>query len=335
MHKIICIGSTSKDIFFPTSEGVILNTPEDVTSQKKIAFELGAKYQVKERFEALGGCAANVAQGLTKLDEISECYSKIGDDELGHWIKKTLMQGGVGVSALEIEKGCKSDLSMILVDANNGERTIFSDRDANNKLTIIPEKLVHAHWFFISSLNGDWKDHLRELLSIAKEKNIRVAFNPGQKNIKTDLAEIAYAITMSEVFFVNKDEAIEIVVGMGDDTISELLENEEYLLKVLHRVGAKTVVITDGERGGWGFDGDQMIHAEALLRKSVDSTGAGDAFTSGFLAAHMKRKDLATALKWGSANSSSSVNQYGGQAGLLTQNEIELMSAQISIKALG
>ncbi|EKE19715.1 MAG: hypothetical protein ACD_8C00122G0011 [uncultured bacterium] len=334
MHKIICIGSTSKDIFFPTSEGLILDTPEDVTSQKKIAFELGAKYQVKERFESLGGCAANVAQGLTKLGEISECYSKIGDDDLGHWIRKTLVSGGVGVSALEIEKDCKSDLSLILVDQRTGERTIFSDRDANDKLTIIAEKLSHAHWFFVSSLNGDWREHLRELLLIAKEKKIRVAFNPGQKNIKTGLSEIAYAITVSEVFFVNKDEAIEIVVGLGDNTISELLENEEYLLKVLHRLGAKTVVITDGEHGGWGYDGNQMIHVDALLRKAVDSTGAGDAFTSGFLAAHMKRKDLATSLRWGSANSSSSVTEYGGQAGLLDEKEIENIILKIGVKDL-
>ncbi|EKD46710.1 MAG: Carbohydrate kinase, partial [uncultured bacterium] len=205
MHKIICIGSTTKDIFFPTSDGVILNTPEDITSQKKIAFELGAKYQVTEHYEALGGCAANVAQGLTKLGENSECYSKVGDDELGRWIKKTLISGGVGTETLEIEEGCKSDLSLIIVDIDSGERTIFSDRGANNRLSIIPEKLKHAHWIFISSLNGDWQSHLRTILAVAKERKISIAFNPGQKNIKTDPLEVASVITSSELFFINKD----------------------------------------------------------------------------------------------------------------------------------
>lgn len=329
MHKIICIGSTSKDIFFPTSEGVILDTPLEITSQKKIAFELGAKYQVKERYEALGGCAANVAQGLTMLGEQSECYSSIGDDELGHWIKKTLAQGGVGTEALEIEKGCRSDLSSIIVDINSGERTIFSDRDASNKLKIDPEKLKRAHWIFVSSLNGDWQQHLREIISIAKEKNIYIAFNPGQKNIKTDLAEVAGAVSASELFFVNKDEAIEIVSGLGDETITELLENEEYLAKVLRRLGAKIVVITDGERGAWCFDGNEFLHSEALMRKAVDTTGAGDAFTSGFFAAYLKGKGLATALKWGIANSSSSVMEYGGQKGLLSQQEMLMMIEKI------
>ncbi len=81
--KIICIGSSSKDIFFPTDEGVILETPEDLTSQRKIAFELGAKFRAEDRYEALGGCAANVAAGLARIGFETEYYTKIGDDDLG------------------------------------------------------------------------------------------------------------------------------------------------------------------------------------------------------------------------------------------------------------
>ena len=55
MSTIICIGSAAKDIFFPTGEGILLHTPEDVEAQEKVAFEVGAKYQVDDRFESLGG----------------------------------------------------------------------------------------------------------------------------------------------------------------------------------------------------------------------------------------------------------------------------------------
>lgn len=322
MRKIICIGSTSKDIFFPTSEGVIFDTPLEITSQKKIAFELGAKYQVKERYETLGGCAANVACGLAKLEEESECYASIGDDELGRWIQKTLTASGVSTKNLEIEKDCKSDLSSIIVDMGSGERTIFSDRDASNRLIINAEKIKIANWMFVSSLNGDWQKHLKELLEIAKEKNIRIAYNPGQKNIKTGLECVIGAMSKSEVFLVNKDEAIEIVSGLEKDIIQELLENEEYLIRALHVVGASIVVITDGERGAWAYDGEAVLHVDAIMQKAVDSTGAGDAFTSGFFGAYLKGRDLMTALKWGAANSSNSVIEYGGQKGLLTENQI-------------
>jgi sugar/nucleoside kinase (ribokinase family) len=73
MEKIICIGSSAKDIFFPTNEGKIFETPKDITSQRKIAFELGAKYHIENRFESLGGCAVNVACGLRRLGIESSC----------------------------------------------------------------------------------------------------------------------------------------------------------------------------------------------------------------------------------------------------------------------
>jgi len=91
MNQIICIGSSTKDVFFPINEGDIVETPEDMESQRKIVFELGAKYQVSEgRHESVGGCAANVACGLARLGLKSYCCTRVGDDQSGSWIKKEL-----------------------------------------------------------------------------------------------------------------------------------------------------------------------------------------------------------------------------------------------------
>ncbi|HDH07662.1 MAG TPA: carbohydrate kinase family protein, partial [Candidatus Moranbacteria bacterium] len=95
MNQVICIGSASKDVFFPTARGIITNTPEDLTSQKKISFELGAKYQIEDRYEAPGGVAANVSQGLARLGIKAGCCSKIGDDKLGMWIVDELEKENV------------------------------------------------------------------------------------------------------------------------------------------------------------------------------------------------------------------------------------------------
>jgi len=73
---------------------------------------------------------------------------------------------------------------------------------------------------------------------------------------------------------------------------------------------------------------------DALVRKAVDTTGAGDAFASGFLAAHLKGKNIGEALQWGIINSSNSVTEYGGQKGLLTQEEINLKIQEVSVKLI-
>jgi len=73
---------------------------------------------------------------------------------------------------------------------------------------------------------------------------------------------------------------------------------------------------------------------DALVRKAVDTTGAGDAFASGFLAAHLKGKNIGEALQWGIINSSNSVTEYGGQKGLLTQEKIEEFVSKVNIEKL-
>jgi ribokinase len=334
MSKILTIGSVSQDVFFPTSDGVAIDTPEDLLSQKKMAFELGAKYHIEERFESLGGCSVNVGVGLAKLGEDVACYTTIGDDVTGEWILKGLKEAGIGTENVTVEKDCKSDLSAILVDKQSADRIIFSNQVANQRLKFDAKKIAIPDWLFVGDLNGIWQATIDAVLEISKAKHIALVFNPRQKTIHDDVKKIIETLHFCELLFVNKDEAIEIVSGCGEIAVRELLENEEYLVKVLRRLGAKTVALTDGERGAWCYDGNELLHAEAVKQAAVDSTGAGDAFTSGFLAAHIKRKDLATALQWGIANSSSSLKEYGGQKGLLFEDGIVAFAKTIKTRAV-
>jgi len=333
MAKIIAIGSSAKDIFYPTDEGKIIDTPDDLESQKKFCFELGAKYQVDDRFESIGGCAANVACGLACLAIETACYTKVGDDHVGIWIKEELKKNKVDISSLETERNCSSDLSAIIVDKNSGEHTIFFNRDANEKLEIIPEKLSGCEWFFVSALNGKWKENMEKIIQLAKENGTKMIINPGQANIKEDYQQVILGIRNSEIVIANKDEAIEIIDKIGEFSKKDL-SDELFLMKKITELGPKIIALTDGIRGAWGFDGEQFLHVDALLRKAVDTTGSGDAFTSGFLAAHLKGKDLAEALQWGIINSSNSVTEYGGQKGLLTQKEIEEIISKVTVEKL-
>jgi hypothetical protein len=65
--EVICIGSCSQDIFFPSDEYVIYDTPDDITSKQKAAFEVGGKFRSLNRYEAIGGVAANTSIGLARL----------------------------------------------------------------------------------------------------------------------------------------------------------------------------------------------------------------------------------------------------------------------------
>lgn len=332
--KVLCIGSVTKDIFFPVKGATIIDTPDDLLSQKKIAFELGAKLHSDGRHETLGGCAVNVASGLARLGEEAGCYVLVGDDEIGNWAKKEIVKSKIDIGLFKTFPGIYSDLSAIVVDENTGERTIFSNHSASEKFEVEKNEIGNPEWIFISDLSGDWKKNLDTIIAVAKEKKIYLAFNPRQKALENDIQKNIQAISVMDILFVNKDEAINIISSKEGDGQNERLNDEKYLIEELKKIGPKVVALTDGIRGAWGFDGEQLLHVDALLRKAVDSTGAGDAFASGFLAAYLKNKNLEDCLKWGIINSSNSVTEYGGQKGLLTQEEINLKIQEVSVKSI-
>ena len=332
MSKVLCLGSAGKDIFFPTAEGKIIDTPEDLASQKKIAFELGAKVKVRERYESLGGCAANAAVAMTRLGVESLCASSVGDDIIGIWVREELKKYGVDVALMAVDNGRKSDLSAIIVDQNSGERTIFTNKNSTGQLNLDAEKVRLVDWFFVSDIYGKWEDELETIFELAKSENKKVAFNPRENSIHEDAPEIIEAIGLCEILFVNKDEAIEIVSNMHTDANPENVNDERYLLDKLKSLEVKVVVLTDGTRGAWTTDGENIFHAEALKIKALDTTGAGDAFASAYLAAHLKGKDIQECLRWGVVNSASSVEYYGGTEGLLDEADIIKMTNDIKVE---
>lgn len=340
--KIVCIGSAGKDIFFPTEEGLIIENPDDLCALKKIAFELGAKYQVDDRFEALGGCAANVATGLAKLGLEVDCYSKVGKDITGRWIKDQLRGSGVGIDLMQEEESRKSDLAFVLDSKKNEDRLIFFNRDANESLEIYPELLKDYSWIFVSALNGTaeehWDTHLQKVLDLIGEQKINLILNPGQRNIKDDPHQIIEAIKHAKILMVNKDEAIEVLMNLGVVFSGEDLRDEKFLLKKLQFLGPEIVALTDGVRGAWAIDQEKMVFAPSLhdeIKSEVkDTTGAGDAFSSGFLGAYFKGKSLEEMVKWGIANSANSVRFYGATEGMLSERELQQMAEKVKAEII-
>jgi sugar/nucleoside kinase (ribokinase family) len=322
MTKVICIGSTSKDIFFPTAEGKIVETPQDLVSQKKIAFELGAKFHINDRFESLGGCGANQSAGLARLGIAVSCYTAFGDDATADWLKKQFAKENIKTDLAERMENSLSGLSAIVVDQGSGERIIFSNQEANEKLRIDSEKLSGADFVSITDLSGDWQGIAKAAIDFCNRNNIKVAFNPRGRNIKENAAKVLELSGKCDIFFLNKDEAIEIVscdISQADNNLND----EDCLLRELKKAGAKIVIITDGERGAWASDGKKVVHADAVkIEKVTDTTGSGDAFASAFLAAHIKGKDLETCVRWGVKNGANVVRFYGGVEGLMREEEI-------------
>ncbi len=330
MQRILCIGSSSKDVFFPTEEGVIIETPEDLRAQTKVAFELGGKISCKERAESVGGVAANVAQGIARMGHAVGVYSQIGSDEVGSWIKKTLSSAGVETESLIVDPAVGTDLSAIVVIRQTGDRVIFHNRDANEKLKVESARLQGYHWFYVSSLNGDWKENWRMIFQAAEKNKTKIALNPGQHNLKDDPRLMLESLPHVSALFLNKDEALELLLVGGVVNDPEKLNDELYLIQALHGFGPEVVCLTDGKRGAWVYDGRELWRADIYEPNGlVDTTGAGDAFGSGFFSAYLHHYPLEKCLRYGIANGGNVVGSYGASAGLLDQASAETFAPNV------
>ena len=329
--KVICIGSCSQDIFFPSDEYVVYDTPEDITSKQKAAFEIGGKFRVPDRYEAIGGVAANVSIGLARLGVVSACYTHIGRDRLGDWVLQELKKESVLTQLVQRESGIKTDLSAIVVLVKSGDRIIFHNRDANERLRVDAEKLMRAEWIFMSALNGDWKTNIEKIISCLDRSSIRFAINPGQHNLKDDPKLLSSLIARADMVALNKDEAIELLAN--ETTIDRSrLDDERFLLESILAKGARCVGMTDGVRGAWATDGTDFLFAPIhTLGPVVDSTGAGDAFSSGFLAGRVHSASLRESLAMGMLNSGGVVTRYGTIDGLQTETSCRNLLGEVEV----
>ncbi len=331
--KIICLGSLSLDIFFPYEDIAILDTPSDTLSKQKMVFEVGAKYRAQDRYDAPGGCAVNVAQGLARLGHCPFLISTLGEDGLGESLLKEVAREGVDISLVSRKKEYKTDIGIIVIDKKTGERTIFYNRDANEHIDFSQDMFFSETPLFLGGLYGDWKKGIVEIFQYAKSSNCPVYYNPSHNNIENDVLVVWEKCLESEGVFLNKDEAMELFFLLNKKNLSSLvfdgdrLESEEYLASSIARSGhSKFVVITDGSRGAWVYDRsfDSVFRQEGKNIDSVkDSTGAGDSFTSGFLSAILYGKSTKIALEWGINNATNVIKYYGAKEGLFSLEDME------------
>lgn len=324
-QTVLCIGSMGKDVFFPLTSSNVIETAQGV---RRFCFACGEKVHVEDRFSALGGCACNVSIGLSRLGITTYALGNIGDDDEGQWIKMILRKEHVSIDHVRVIPQAKTDLSMIMVDPQTGERTIFVNRDVGEGLVIDQQDLSQAQWCFVGSLYGKNNHHNMQILHHAiGQEAIKLIYNPGGRNIVHDESIVLDLVHHAHIVFVNKTEAQAIVEKFSLQHTTEEFSDEKYLLEILHKHMKNddgVVVVTDGRRGAWTLgEKGEILHTDIVDKIAQDTTGAGDAFASGFIAAALHGYSRCICMQWGSANSDAVIDHYGAQEGLLSYDIIK------------
>ncbi len=301
--KVLCIGDAVVDGFLTVDENVLI--------------QQGKKIQVDSCQFLLGGNACNVSIGLSRLGIPSSLCAEIGDDDFSQKIINGLTKEKVDLSLLKQTKGEMSSFAIGIQSKN--DRTLFVyhvERKHHFDLTN-----ASAEWVYLSSMGKEWKGAYEKVLSL-QNGGIKLVFNPGTPQLSDGLDLIYEVLKKTDVLFVNKEEAAKIS-NFKFQISNEKEKNIKELLVSLQKMGVKIVVVTDGENGSSVIDENGKIYSFGVLScKVVEKTGAGDAYTSGFLGALIYGKDIEEAMRWGAANAAAVVGKVGAQTGLLKREEI-------------
>ncbi|MBN2884960.1 carbohydrate kinase family protein [Patescibacteria group bacterium] len=325
IYDIITIGGATRDISFFTDEGILIDNHRDVLRQKLLAFEYGAKLKVDNFYNLFGGGAANAAVNFANSGFKTACLARVGEDGNGRDIINNLRERGVSIKMTRLDNKASTGVSFILV-TNSGERIIFTNRSANNDLVIRAEEIRAIRQtknLYIASLSGNWQAVLR---SVFKNSSARIAWNPGVSQYQAGLKKLSPFLKKTDVFCVNKDEAIELVLSDArySNKKPAFLNKIENLLLALYEFGPRLVLITSGKDGADVYDGQSFYHQDVLKeKKRVDITGVGDAFNSSFVAAlALTDGDIKKSLYAGAKNTAAKIAYFGAQNGLLDLRKI-------------
>jgi sugar/nucleoside kinase (ribokinase family) len=185
---------------------------------------------------------------------------------------------------------------------------------------------LKSKWFFLAPLGENTIELENDLIAHISEQGSRLAWNPGNIQIKKGANSFRHLLKNLSVLFLNREEAIKFLNH-------PVRPNDEEIFKKLYLFGPRLIVITNGKNGAKAFDGKDFYQVGVLnSTKRVDSTGAGDSFATGFLAKLIlsdskenvfDQEIISEALKWGIINSNSVVTHVGAQKGLLSRSKIE------------
>lgn len=312
MARIVSLGSALQDIYLIDHDDLC---PTEIGSTAILGKVLvGSKVDIDKLCYEVGGGGVNSAITFARNGHEAIFIGNVASDQAGQAVFRALDAEGIDSSYVDYNTTRSTGSSVILLDSISGERTILTYRGASEKFDNFSAddlSLIQPDWLYTTTLRGDMNTCL-SFFEKAHEIGTKVMFNPGIK----ELAENKKLIGLLEdvdVLLVNKSEAAKIVPGV---ILTELLYHLNNYVPL--------VIITDGPMGG--IAGDRKsgeIYRFGIYEdtKIKDTTGAGDAFGSGFLAKFAEGKSLRESLIFASANSTSVIKKIGANRGILYGSE--------------
>jgi 5-dehydro-2-deoxygluconokinase len=320
---LVCIGRTSVDLY-AEQDGSRL---EDVQSFRKY----------------VGGSATNIAVGTARLGVRSAMLTRVGDEQMGRFVRKTLADNGVDVSQVRPDPEKLTPYVLLAVRAIDDFPRLFAYGDAADLAIeegdVDPDFIASSKALLVTGTPLS-----RPKARAASVKAVEAARRGGTKvAFDLDYRPVFWGVASHEQggeMFVASEEVTEVyrsvlpdcdlVVGTEEEVriAGGSTETREALLGIRGLSGA-TVVLKVGAMGAIVFPGEipedlqDGVRVPGFPVEVFNSVGAGDAFMSGFLSGWLREEPLEECLRLGNACGAIVVSRHGCSPAMPTREELE------------
>ncbi|WP_432888892.1 carbohydrate kinase family protein [Kribbella sp. CA-245084] len=262
----------------------------------------------------LGGSASIMACGAARLGLSVAFAGRVGDDAAGAFVRTTLAERGVDVSALVTDPSLPTPLTTILTSGD--DRAILTSPGCLPAVTAadIPNRMVcsvrhvHAGSFY---LLPELAVGLARIFKEAKAAKATTSLDPNDDPAGTwDRTVLDPILRVTDYFLPNAAEALALT---GHHSVVDAAG-------ILARRGP-LVVVKNGAEGALAHNGSRVLTAPAVKVETVDTVGAGDSFDAGWVAAVLNGMKPDRALAIAAACGSLSTRAAGGTAAQPTWEE--------------
>jgi len=266
----------------------------------------------------LGSSAGICAAGLARLGVETAIVARVGGDVFGTRTRELLDAEGVDTSALAVVEE-PTGVSVILSAPD--DRAILTLTGALAGLTAdeVLAAAAHATHLHLASLFlvPGLARELPGVLTRVRERGLTTSLDTNWDPAES-WAGVAECLPHLDLLLPNAQEAVALARALGDEP-ADAVEAAALLA-----ARGPVVAVKDGAAGGFAVTPDGgIVRAPGLTLDVVDTTGAGDSFDAGFLAAWLDGRPLAEAVRWAAVAGSLSTQGAGGTGGQATRAEVE------------
>lgn len=289
--------------------------------------------RVKDCQMVAGGSAANTIFGLAKLGVRTSFIGAVGNDQEGTVLMDDLNGVGVDTSQIKVKKKVETG-SVLCFSDELGRRTLYVSPGANNLLSLRDiniDYINQARILHITSFVDDKQFNMTLNIMGKLSSSVQISFAPGMLYAAKGIKKLAPILERAQFLFINKQEM-------------KQLTGKDFLLGVqeCHKLGCRIVVVTLGKGLELGYVSEdasikKLVAACYISNKEnrymikpkeitdlakLDTIGAGDTFTAGFLFGYIRGKPLDECGYLGDITARFSMTKLGARAGLPTLAEL-------------